>query len=82
MIPGAHFEECKLILEGTDENTISFEIRSKYIINPNNLNKMEKIGCKFTRITPAFENTVHSYMLQIERELLKKRTEHASFARH
>lgn len=81
MTPGAQFEECKLILDGMNENTISFEIRSKYIINPNNLNKMEKIGCKFTRITPAFEDTVHSYMLEIERELLKKRSENASFAR-
>ena len=82
LVPGTQFEKCKLILEDKEEVTISFEIRSKFLINPNNLNKMEKIGCKFTQIPPAFENTIHGYMLQIERELLKKRTEHVSFARH
>ena len=78
MIPDTHFEQCKLILADEDadadedEDTISFEIRSKYIINPETLNKMEKIGCKFTRITPAFENTIQHYMQQIERENRQK----------
>jgi c-di-GMP-binding flagellar brake protein YcgR len=66
------FEQCKLILADTGEGTISFEIRSKYIINPETLNRMEKIGCKFTRITPAFENTIQRYMQQIERENRQK----------
>jgi c-di-GMP-binding flagellar brake protein YcgR len=66
------FEQCKLVLADTGEGTISFEIRSKYIINPENLNRMEKIGCKFTRITPAFENTIQRYMQQIERENRQK----------
>jgi c-di-GMP-binding flagellar brake protein YcgR len=68
MIPDAHFEQCKLILADTGEGTISFEIRSKSIINPENVNRIEKIGCKFTQITPAFENIIHRYMQQIERE--------------
>jgi len=72
MILDAFFEQCKLILAETGEDTISFEIRSKYIINPENLNRMEKIGCKFTRVTPAFENTIQRYILQIERESLQK----------
>jgi len=75
LAPGDQFEKSKLILEGKEEVIVSFEIRSKFIINPNNLNKTEKIGCKFTQITPAFENTVHGYMLDIEREILKKRSE-------
>ena len=66
MVLYTSFEQCKLILADTGEGTISFEIRSKYIINPENLNRMEKIGCKFTRITPAFENTIQRYMQQIE----------------
>ncbi len=66
--PGAHFEQGKLILADTGEDTISFNIRKKYIINPENLNNMEKIGCKFTRITPVFENAIQRYILQIERE--------------
>jgi c-di-GMP-binding flagellar brake protein YcgR len=74
MIPDTHFEQCKLILADTGEDTISFKIRrSKYIINPENLNRMEKIGCKFTRITPAFENTIQRYMQQLERENRQKK---------
>jgi len=46
--------------------------RRKYITNPENLTRMEKIGCKFTRITPAFENTIQRYMQQIERETRQK----------
>jgi len=73
MILYTSFEQCKLILADTGEDTISFEIRSKYIINPENLNRIEKIGCKFTRITPAFENTIQRYMQQIERENRQKK---------
>ena len=66
------FEQHKLILADIGEGTVSFEIRSKYIINPETLNRMEKIGCKFTQITPAFENTIQRYMQQIERENRQK----------
>jgi c-di-GMP-binding flagellar brake protein YcgR len=72
LIPDTRFEHCKLVLADTGEDTVSFEIRSKYIINPETSNRMEKIGCKFTRITPAFENTIQQYMLQIERENRQK----------
>ena len=72
MIPDTRFENCKLILADTGEDTVSIEIRSKYIVNPENSNRIEKIGCKFTRITPAFENTVQRYMQQIERENRQK----------
>jgi flagellar brake protein len=77
---GDKFDKCKLILEDKEEVPVAFEIRGKFVVNANNLNKMEKIGCKFTKITPAFENIIHGYMLQIERELLKKRAEKAGFA--
>lgn len=77
---GDQFDKCKLILEDKEEVSVAFEIRGKFVVNANNLNKMEKIGCKFTKITPAFENIIHGYMLQIERELLKKRAEKAGFA--
>jgi c-di-GMP-binding flagellar brake protein YcgR len=68
MILYASFEQCKLILADKGEGFISFEIRSKYIINPETSNIMEKIGCKFTRITPAFENTIQRYIQEIEKE--------------
>jgi c-di-GMP-binding flagellar brake protein YcgR len=32
--------------------------------------KIERIGCKFTRIAPAFENHIQAYILQIERDKL------------
>lgn len=79
---GFEFEKCKLILEDKGDVPISFEIRSKVVINANNLNKVEKIGCKFTKITPAFENTIHSYMMQIEREILKRRAESVEYAKY
>lgn len=73
LVPEAHFNKCKLVLADTVENIISFEVRNKFIINPEKINEMEKIGCKFTRITPAFEDTVQRYMLQVEREILRKK---------
>jgi flagellar brake protein len=64
----ALFEECKLTLSDISEGTISFEVRSKHVINSEEGNRIEKIGCKFTQITPAFENAIQHCMLQIERE--------------
>ena len=72
MIPDAHFEQCKLVLADTGEGIISFKIRSKYIMNPETPNRMEKIGCQFTWITPVFEDTIQRYMQQIERENRQK----------
>jgi c-di-GMP-binding flagellar brake protein YcgR len=68
------FEHCKLILADADagEDTVSFEIRSKYIMNPESPDRTEKIGCKFTQITPAFETAIQRYMQQIERENRQK----------
>jgi flagellar brake protein len=73
LVPDTYFEKCKMILADTGENTVSFEVRNKYVINPEKINETERIGCKFTRITPAFEDTIQRYMLQIEREILKKK---------
>jgi c-di-GMP-binding flagellar brake protein YcgR len=72
MIPETHFEQCKIILADTGEGAVSFEVRSKYIIEPENSDRIEKIGCKFTKITPAFENIIQRYMQQIERENRQK----------
>lgn len=72
MIPGTAFEHCKFILADIGEDTVSFEVRSKYIINQVGSNKIKKIGCKFTRITPAFENSIQRYMQKIEMENRQK----------
>ncbi len=68
MNPNIHFKRQQLLLADTNEGIISFEIRHKFIIQREYIKSIEKIGCKFTDITQAFENAIQSYMLQIERE--------------
>jgi c-di-GMP-binding flagellar brake protein YcgR len=72
LIPGTVFEQCKLILSEAGEATISFEVCAKYIINPDKLQKIQKIGCKFVKITRPVEETIQRYMHQIQRENLQK----------
>lgn len=70
MIPDTHFEQCQLILADAGEDTVSFTVRRrKHITHSENLNRMEKIGCKFTRITPEFKKAIQRYMQQIERAI-------------
>jgi len=66
--PGAHFAQSKLILSELGEGVVSFEVCAKSIINPDKTKKLQKIGCKFTRVTPAFEAVIQRYMQQIEIE--------------
>ncbi len=68
MVPDTCFERCKILLEQTGEGSVSFEVRGKFILNPDDPNRIEKVGCKFTKITPAFEDIIHRYMGKIERE--------------
>lgn len=72
LIPGTTFEQCKLILSDSGEGMISFEVCAKYIINPDKLQKIQKIGCKFIKITRPVEETIQRYMHQIQRENLQK----------
>lgn len=73
MVLYTSFEQCKLMLADVEADTVSFEIRSKYIINPETSKRMEKIGCQFTQITPAFQSAIQRYMQQIERESQKRK---------
>lgn len=70
----AQFEHCKLSLSGIGEDTISFKVCSKVIINPDKIVvlKIQKIGCLFTRISPAFETSVQRYINQLQRESIQK----------
>jgi flagellar brake protein len=61
-----NFEQCKLLLADTGEDTVSFKIKRKNIINIGNLNRIEKIGCKFTKIAPEFEKIIRHYMLSVK----------------
>lgn len=72
LIPGTSFSQSKLILSDAGEGMISFEICAKYIINPDKPQKIQKIGCKFSKITRQVEGIIQSYMHQIQREDLQK----------
>lgn len=74
LIPGTQFENCRLALSGTGEDTISFKVCFKLIINPDKIAalKIQKIGCLFTRITPVFESAVQRYINQLQRESIQK----------
>jgi len=77
---GSKYENSKLMIEGREEMTVGFELRNKVDLNPNNPIKAEKIGCQFTVVTPNLEDAIRAYMMEIEREMLKKRAESALFA--
>jgi len=74
LIPGTQIEKSKLVLSGAGEDTVSFQVCSKIIINPDKIAalKIQKIGCSFTRITPVFESTVQRYINQLQRESIQK----------
>jgi len=72
MIPGQKIAQSKLILSEAGEGVVSFEICAKYIINPDKLQKIQKIGCKFVNLTRSVEETIQRYMQQIQRENLQK----------
>jgi len=72
LVPGKIFEQCKLILSEAGEGVISFEICAKYIINPDKVQKIQKIGCKFIKLSRSVEETIQRYMQQIQREDLQK----------
>jgi c-di-GMP-binding flagellar brake protein YcgR len=74
---GAEFEQGRLVLSGTGEDTISFKVRTKIIINPDKIAalKIQKIGCIFTKITPIFESAVQRYINQLQRESIQKKNE-------
>ncbi len=75
---GAKFEQCKLVLSETDEDTIAFKVRSKFIINPDKIAVLntQKIGCLITRIAPAFQATVQRFINQQQREEIQKMRRH------
>jgi len=72
LIPGTSFSQSKLILSEAGEGLISFEICAKYIINPDKPQKIQKIGCKFIKLTRSVEEIIQRYMNRIQREDLQK----------
>lgn len=74
LIPDTQYDGCKLILTNAGEGNVSFKICSKMIINPNKIDqlKIQKIGCSFTEITPAFEMIIQRYINQLQREDIQR----------
>ncbi len=72
LITGGSLENCKLLLTDTGESPISFEICAKYIINPDKLQKFQKIGCKFIKLSRPAEELIQHYMQKIQRDNLQK----------
>jgi c-di-GMP-binding flagellar brake protein YcgR len=74
LIPGALIEKAMLALSGAGEDAVAFKVCSKLVINPEKIAalRIQKVGCKFTRITPAFESIVQRYINQLQRESLQK----------
>ncbi|TAN64636.1 MAG: flagellar brake protein [Methylobacter sp.] len=77
LVPGAQFEDSRLVLSGAGEDAISFKVRTKLVMNPDKIAalKIQKIGCLFTRITPLFESTVQRYINQLQRESIQKKSD-------
>ncbi|MDP3875695.1 MAG: flagellar brake protein [Methylobacter sp.] len=73
LIPGRLLSDCKLILSDKEAGLISFEICAKYIINPDKLQKIQKIGCKFVDISRPVEEAIQRNMQQIQRNSLQKK---------
>lgn len=72
MIPGEIITQGKLVLADAGEGLVSFEVCAKYIINPDKLQKIQKIGCRFVKLTRPVEEVIQRYMQQIQREDLQK----------
>ncbi|MFI3157987.1 MAG: flagellar brake protein [Methylococcaceae bacterium] len=72
---GTLIEQCKLILSGIGESTISFEVRYTYITKSDKfqkIQKVQKIGCKYINATRSAEDIIQRYMQQVQREELQK----------
>lgn len=74
LIPDTQYENCKLFLTDIGEGEVSFKICSKMVINPNKIDqlKIQKVGCSFTKIAPAFEMIVQRYINQLQREDIQR----------
>lgn len=66
------FDACKIVLEQAGEGYVSIEVKSRTLINPDDPKRFEKVGCKFTKISPVFEDSIHRYMGKVEIESRQK----------
>jgi flagellar brake protein len=62
------FTDCKLHLNDGQTDSIAFVIKSVCNIRVNTLLNEQRIGCRFTELTPVFESSIQRYMQFIERQ--------------
>ena len=63
--PGTTFTKASLMLSNSTKGTISFEIRNNAFINPD---KVQKVGCQYTKLSACCESSIQSYIQQVQRE--------------
>jgi c-di-GMP-binding flagellar brake protein YcgR len=66
-----------LMFLDADEDVVSFEVRYNQITNPNKLQQVHKIGCKFIQTSSLVENAISRHLIQLQREYLKEHGDHA-----
>jgi c-di-GMP-binding flagellar brake protein YcgR len=71
MVVGTTIEQGKLVLFEKGEYAVSFEIRYNHIVNPDKLQKTQKNGCRFIRLSRLAEDAIQGYMQKIQREDLQ-----------
>ena len=76
MISEALFQG-KLMFLDADKDGVSFEVCYNQITNPNKLQQVHKIGCKFIQISSLVEDAISRHLIQLQREYLKEHSDHA-----
>ena len=67
----------KLMFLDADEDVVSFEVCYNQITNPNKLQQVHKIGCKFIQMSSLVEDAISRHLIQLQREYLKEHGDHA-----
>lgn len=69
----SEYSNCKLVLEDSTTEYITFTVRSRHALNQSRPDKNQRIGCEFLNLPAKSEATFLRYMQDIQREI--KRTQ-------
>ncbi|MCK4840499.1 MAG: flagellar brake protein [Methylococcales bacterium] len=72
LVSSTELNNCTLILENEEQQTISLEVKHQTPLNPNNPEKTKRVGFLITNISPKIESTILRYMQNVEREIKQK----------
>ena len=75
LIPGTLMKHYKLMLSDIGDVMISFEIRSKSMINLSKTQRVQKISCKFVELTVSAEENIQRYIHLLQRESIQRMNE-------